>query len=76
MEDNLETLKAKAKKVLEESAELKDNLKNSDEIKMVREFAINLADEASHFVRRYPLPSIIGATAFGILIGTLLNRKK
>ncbi len=64
MEKKFEDLAAKAKKLAEDS----------EELKVVREMAEDLAENASDFVRKYPIQSVLGAAAVGFLLASLLGR--
>jgi len=42
----------------------------------VKRMAGALAEDAVDFVKKYPLPSLLGALALGFLIGSSMGRKK
>ena len=60
--------KEKMSKVLEENM--------PQDLDEVKKLAGALADDAANFVKKYPLPSLLGALALGFLIGSSLGRKK
>lgn len=51
------------------------SLADTKSYKMIRERAEDAADVSVNFVKRYPLYTLLGATAIGVLAGFLLSRK-
>lgn len=46
------------------------------DLEEVKRMAGALAEDAADFVKKYPLPSLLGALALGFLIGSSIGRKK
>lgn len=80
MDDDFEKVKERAKRFAEEAGEtVKEklgNLQDSPEWEEIRQTATGLAKEAGEFVRKYPLQSVLGAAAVGLVLGTLLGRRR
>jgi ElaB/YqjD/DUF883 family membrane-anchored ribosome-binding protein len=68
--------KEQAKKIAAESGERFKNFRESEDFDQLREVAGGLGEEAAVFVRKYPIQSVAGALAIGLLIGASLGRKK
>jgi len=76
MTSKFDDLAERAKKLAEESGEQLSSLKDSEEFEQVKKLAGELGEEAASFVRKYPLPSVLGAAVTGFLLGISLGRKK
>jgi ElaB/YqjD/DUF883 family membrane-anchored ribosome-binding protein len=72
-------MKSQAKEALDEGKNrLNEKLKEFDlpEMEEMKELATELADQAAEAIKKYPLPSVIGALALGFVLGNLWGRKK
>lgn len=76
MDDTFE----KAKKAAGDAADsLKDKFqdwKGAPSSEEIRVLAKELAEDASAFVRKYPLQSLAGALAAGFLLGAFIQRRR
>jgi hypothetical protein len=79
MSGDFDDFTARAKRMAAESSEgLKEKLSSlADEADLakLRESAGEMAEEAAAFVKKYPVPSVLGALAAGFLLGAFFNRR-
>ena len=80
MANDFDELSQKAKRVAAEASEgLKEKLssmKGLEDLDGMKEAAEGLAEDAAEFVRKYPVPSVLGALAAGFVIGAILTRRR
>lgn len=60
---------------LESLGALKDHVLSEEGMAELKGAAEDLADDAAKFIRKYPLRTVGGAFAVGVLLGAWLNRK-
>lgn len=76
MSNDWEKLAEKAAKLVSETGESLKTAEAVPDMEELKKLAGDLGEEAASFVRRYPLPSVLGAAAAGFLLGVALGRKK
>jgi ElaB/YqjD/DUF883 family membrane-anchored ribosome-binding protein len=70
----------KAGKLAAESAEAwkekLGSLKGLESVEELQALAGDCAEDAAAFIRKYPLASVLGALGAGVLLGSLLGRRR
>jgi ElaB/YqjD/DUF883 family membrane-anchored ribosome-binding protein len=77
MGKDFDDLADKAKRIAAEAglADKFSSLKDLENLDGLKEAAGEMAEGAAVFVRKYPVQSVLGALAAGVVLGALLGRK-
>lgn len=65
-----------AKDTMADLSEKIAQIKNSEDLKVLKEVASDLAEDTAEFVKKYPLHSVLGALAVGFVLGTFVGRRR
>mgnify|MGYP003387226782 CR=1 FL=1 len=60
---------------LDSLGSMKEKVLSEEGLEELKAVAVDMADDAAKLIRKYPVRSVLGAFAAGILVGTLINRK-